>query len=460
MLKLIESPKFKAILVVEVQRLSRGDLEDAGRLMKLLRYTNTSVITPQKVYDLQNEYDRDFFERELKRGNEFLEYQKKIMNRGRLLSVQQGNYIGSVAPYGYEKTFIKEGKRKCPTLKIKEDEAKVVRMIFDMYVNEDMGRTNICHRLDSLGIKAPKGKYWSPASLKDMLENVHYIGKVKWNWRKIVTVVEDGEVKKTAPKSKDYLIYEGKHEAIISEDLFNRAKEKQGRNHRAKPSTKIRNPLASLLFCSCGRAMSLRTYIKNGKERSAPRLICDNQAICKTSSCLYDEMIEKISNILEASINDIEIKIKNNDSEIQKKHLNLIKQLEARKKELERKEISQWEKYSEEGMPKEIFEKLNAKVLKEKKEVENTIRQAKSATPNVTYYEEKLYNLKAALEALKDDDASLALKNRLLKTCIERIDYSRDKAIRVTSDMAKDKKLTVGGHWTSPPIHIKIKLKV
>lgn len=181
MLKLIESPKFKAILVVEVQRLSRGDLEDAGRLMKLLRYTNTSVITPQKVYDLQNEYDRDFFERELKRGNEFLEYQKKIMNRGRLLSVQQGNYIGSVAPYGYEKTFIKEGKRKCPTLKIKEDEAKVVRMIFDMYVNEDMGRTNICHRLDSLGIKAPKGKYWSPASLKDMLENVHYIGKVKWN---------------------------------------------------------------------------------------------------------------------------------------------------------------------------------------------------------------------------------------------------------------------------------------
>lgn len=206
--------------------------------------------------------------------------------------------------------------------------------------------------------------------------------------------------------------------------------------------------------------MSLRTYIKNGKERSAPRLICDNQAICKTSSCLYDEMIEKISNILEASINDIEIKIKNNDSEIQKKHLNLIKQLEARKKELERKEISQWEKYSEEGMPKEIFEKLNAKVLKEKKEVENTIRQAKSATPNVTYYEEKLYNLKAALEALKDDDASLALKNRLLKTCIERIDYSRDKAIRVTSDMAKDKKLTVGGHWTSPPIHIKIKLKV
>ena len=48
-LKKIESPKYKAILIVEVQRLSRGDLEDAGRLIKLLRYTNTLVITPPKT---------------------------------------------------------------------------------------------------------------------------------------------------------------------------------------------------------------------------------------------------------------------------------------------------------------------------------------------------------------------------------------------------------------------------
>ena len=48
-LKKIESPKYKAILIVEVQRLSRGDLEDAGRLMKLLRYSNTLVITPPKT---------------------------------------------------------------------------------------------------------------------------------------------------------------------------------------------------------------------------------------------------------------------------------------------------------------------------------------------------------------------------------------------------------------------------
>jgi DNA invertase Pin-like site-specific DNA recombinase len=69
LLKAIESSAIKAILVVDVQRLSRGDLEDAGRLIKLLRYTNTLVITPFKTYDLRNEFDRDAFERELKKGN-------------------------------------------------------------------------------------------------------------------------------------------------------------------------------------------------------------------------------------------------------------------------------------------------------------------------------------------------------------------------------------------------------
>ena len=188
-LRLIEAPKYKAILTVEVQRLSRGDLEDAGRLIKLLRYTNTFVITPQKTYDLNDEYDRDAFERELKRGNEYLEYSKKIMLRGRLESVKEGNYIGSIPPYGYDKDFIVEGKKKYPTLKINEREADVVRMIYDLYVNQDMGKVNIAHRLNKLRVPTRKGDKWTQSAIKDMLENEHYIGKVKWNWRKCVTVV-------------------------------------------------------------------------------------------------------------------------------------------------------------------------------------------------------------------------------------------------------------------------------
>lgn len=477
-LRKIESPKYKAVLVVELSRLSRGDLEDAGRLIKLFRHTNTLILTPERAYDLRDEYDREAVERELKRGNEYLEYTKKILNNGRLLSVSQGNYIGSIPPYGYDKTWVMEGKRKCPTLKPRPEQADVVRMIFDMYVNQDMGRPSICYRLDELGIKPPKGERWSPAALKDLLENVHYIGQVKWNWRKTVTIVEDGEIKKTQPKSKvgEYLLYDGKHEAIIPEELFMAARAKQGRNHRAKAQTKIRNPFAGLVYCQCGRAMSLRYYKhKDGTERSPARLLCDGQAYCKTSSCLFTEMTDKIREILQQCIRDFEIRIQNNDGDSVKLHASLVKRLEAKRKELDAKEIAQWEAQADpdpsKRMPEHVFKILNERLLKEKEEVRQALCKAYESMPNPVDYEEKLSRFRDALEALDDPDASAQKKNKLLKDCIERIDYTRKKAERVKSQQVRyyDKEqkrtrnrspLQTGANWTSNPIELDVKLKV
>ena len=477
-LRLIESPKYKAIAVVEPQRLTRGDLEDIGRIMKLLKHTNTYVITPQRMYDLRDEYDWDAFERELKRGNDYLEYTKKILNRGRLLSVSQGNYLGTHPPYGFDKCFVMDGKRKCPTLKENKEQADVVRMIFDMYVNKDMGRTNICHTLDNLGIKAPRGEHWSPAALKDMLENVHYIGKVKWNWRKTVTIVEEGEIIETRPKAKigEFLIYEGRHDGIIPEDLFNASQEKQGRNHRAKPKTKVRNPLASLLFCKCGRAMSLRFHKnKDGSDRCAPRLLCDGQVHCGSGSCLYEDMVERVCAILEQCIEDFEVRIKNDEGDSIRLHARLIQNLEKKMKDLQAKELAQWEAQSDpdpsKRMPQEIFQQLNEKLLKEKEEVQQALCKAYESMPDPVDYQEKMDRFKAALTALRNPEASAEEQNSLLKQCIEKIIYSREKPERIKSKKVRyyDKELkktrskstlTTGGHWTTPPIELDVKLNV
>lgn len=479
-LKLIENPRYKAIKCYDVSRLSRGDLEDAGRLIKLLRYTQTYVITvnPQYVYDLTNEHDRESFERELKRGNEYLEYFKKISNNGRLLSVSQGNYIGSIPPYGYNKIFVMDGKRKCPTLEENKEQADIVRLIFDLYVNKDMGRTNICNYLDNMGVKPPKGEHWSPAYLKDLLENVHYIGKVKWNWRKTLTIVEDSEILQTRPKSKigEFLIYEGKHNSIVPEELFYAAREKQGRNHRAKPTTKVRNPFASILYCKCGRAMSLRFYKhKDGTEKSAPRLACEGQKHCQSGSCLYDEMIDRITEILQQCIEDFEIRIKNDEGNAAKLHNKLIKNLEKKKEELEARELAQWEQQSHpdpaQRMPAEIFKRLNEKLLKEKEEVRQALCKAYENMPEPINYEEQLVKFKDALDALKNPEADAQTKNRLLKACIERIEYSRERPQRIKSQQVRyyDKgikktryksALKTGGNWTTPPIELDVKLKV
>ena len=466
----IESPQIKAVLIVEVQRLGRPDLEEIGRLSKLFRYTNTFVVTPSRSFDLRDEYDREAFERELMRGNEYLEYTKKIMRRGRELSVQQGNFIGTKPPYGYDKDVVVEGKEKCHTLKINESEANVVRMVFDMYVNQDMGRVTIAHRLNELAVPTRTGALWSQDTIKTMLENEHYIGKVRWNWRKTITVVEDGEIKKKRPKTNvgEYLVYDGKQPPIVSEEIFYAAREKQGRNHRAKPKTKVRNPLAGLLFCQCGRAMSMRTYTAHN---APPRLLCDNQVYCKTSSCLYSEIMDRVRTTLIQCIEDFEIRIQNDDKDSRQLHDSLIKRLKSTLEELNKKELNQWEKYSEEDMPKEIFEKLNAKVLSEKEEVQQALCKAYESMPEPVDYEEKLYRFKDALEALDDPEVDAAKKNKLLKACIERIDYKRDKAVRIKSQQTRyyDKELKqtrfksplgTGGNWTTPPIELDFKLRL
>ncbi len=469
-LRMIESPKYKAVAVVEPQRLTRGDLEDIGRLMKLFKHTGTYIITPQRIYDLRDEYDWDAFERELKRGNDYLEYTKKILNRGRLLSVSQGNFIGSVPPYGFDKTWVMDGKRKCPTLKPNKEQADVLYMACELLVKKRMGVTRICNYFDSLGIKPPKGDHWSPSALRGILTNIHNIGKVKWNWRKTVTVVEDSEIIKTRPKAKDgdFLIFEGKQPAIIPEELFNEVLEVLGRNHRAKPSTKLRNPLAGLLYCQCGRAMSLRTYKnKDGSERCSPRLICEDQTHCKTGSCLYDDIIERVCAILETNINDWEFQIKNLEGDTVKLHANLIKTLEKKLKDIEATELSQWEAQASpdpaQRMPSEIFKQLNQKLIKEKEETQQALRTAYESMPDPEIYKEKVARFQLTLDTLQDPDAEAEEKNRLLKTCIDKIEYSRLKPERLKKAVGEKKGTrfkTSGGHWSDTPIELDVKLKV
>ena len=464
-LKKIESPKIKAVLIVEVQRLSRGDLEDAGRIIKLFRFTNTLVITPQKTYDLKDEYDRDAFERELKRGNEYLEYQKRIMGRGKTLSVSQGNFIGSVPPYGYEKAWIMEGKRKCPTLAIKEDEANVVRMIFDMFVNKDMGTPNIGHALDALHIPPAKGEHWSQGTIKDILSNVHYIGKVKWNWRKTVPIVEDSEVIKTRPRKGEYLIFDGKHEAIISEELFQAAQDKKGKNPKYKKSAPIVNPLASLLYCKCGRAMIMKRYTANGKKYLS--YACIDQVHCGTGSCRYDQMINATADILRQNISDFEIQIKNDNGDSIRLHQALVKNLEQKLKDINARELSQWEAQSNPDpsmrMPQEIFKQLNVRLQKEKSEVEEALHEAYNTIPQSVDYVEKTQTFRDALNTLLDPDKSAKEKNRLLKDCIERIEYNREKPVRLKKGEGVKKGEQFkesGGKWSNPDIELEVTLKV
>lgn len=466
LLKAIESPKVKAILVVEPQRLCRGDLEDMGRLIKLLRYTNTYVITPHKIYDLRDEYDRDAFERELKRGNEYLEYTKKILQRGTLLSVKEGNYVGSKPPYGFDKDVRVNGKRVCHTLKENKAEADVVRMIFNWYVHDDIGTHQIARRLEALGIRTRTGvKRWKDSTIYRILENVHYIGKVRWNYRKTIKIVEDQQIIKKRPKPPvdEYLIFEGKHDPIISEELFNKAQEIRGSKHRTKTDNTLKNPLSGLVFCKrCGHSCGYNTFKNKGVTYAGAKLVCNDQVHCKTGSADFEEVLAYVANVLKDCIEDYKIHIKEDKDDSTKLHADLIERLEKKLIELEEREIQQWEdQYKPEvAMPPEIFKRLNENLLKEKEEVKQALCNAQDSIPEPIDYKNRVIKFTDAVNMLEDKTIPAKITNRYLKDIIDRIDYERPPAVRITKDVRHlYPDASKSDRWYMAPYKIKIHLK-
>ena len=77
-LNMIEQGDIDGILVLNCSRLSRGDLVDCGNIIKKFEVTETLVLTPQKIYNLQNRHDKRYFKDELLRGNDYLEQTKEL----------------------------------------------------------------------------------------------------------------------------------------------------------------------------------------------------------------------------------------------------------------------------------------------------------------------------------------------------------------------------------------------
>ena len=418
-LYMIENPKIKAVMVVEPQRLSRGDLEDCGRVVNAFKYTNTQVITLQMTYDLNNKMHRKFFEQELMRGNDYLEYTKEILLRGRIASVQKGSYIGNIPPFGFKKSEDEIG----PTLEHSEN-ADAVKLVFDMYVNQDKNYLQIARHLDSIGVKPTNSEIWEKSSISAMLRNPHYIGLVRFGFRKTERFYENGEiVKRRSMKadSEEVVVAKGRHKPIVTEEIFNAAQEKMNNNPRAKFDAPLQNPLAGLLFChACGHALFYRK-----PPHAKARLECRHRKYgCEAPSIYFYQIIDSVAYALEhEQLPDLEAKLKNNDglsANIQKKQL---EKLNAELEEMIQQEDKQYELLEKGIYTEEVFVKRNEELHRKMDALKSKIYEVRVSIPKEVNYEEKIIKLKDAIAGLKDDSISAEAKNKLLKTIVKRIEY-------------------------------------
>ena len=437
LLKDVENEKWTGVLVVEVERLARGDTADQGRVSKAFKYSHTKIITPVKTYDPDNEFDEEYFEFGLFMSRREYKTINRRLQRGREISVSEGKFVGNIAPFGYDRVKLKDSKGY--TLSINQNEAPIVKEIFRLYAFESNTINSLVKRLNTMNLKPRISDEWTISSVKDILSNPTYIGKIVWNRRKQKKKTKNGHLIISRPRNQEYLIYDGLHEPIIDNKTWNLVQEKRKQNTpKVKHNNVIQNPLVGLVFCEkSGKPMQRRPYTKADKPAT---LMCSNSKCDNISSKLYiveNKIIESLKIWLENY--KVNYEIKDNSSIDNNK---IIEQsISTTKKELE-KENNKLNKiydflensiYSKEEFInrsksiKENIESLENK-LKEYTELLDRNNEMQNKKETIIPKLENVIDLYYKLETAED-------KNILLKSIFEKVSYLKtEKAIKKDSD--------------------------
>jgi DNA invertase Pin-like site-specific DNA recombinase len=414
----IEDGEVVGCACADPQRLSRGSLTDCDLLIDKFRFTKTLIITPVMVYDLENKMERRFFQDELMRGRDYLDYVKEVLYRGRYQSAARGCVVGQ-APYGYNK--VKLGKDW--TLESNEN-ADIVRMIFDWYVKEQKTPGQICRELNKMMIPPSKGKIWGRESVYLILKNVHYDGKVVFGRKKTTVVFENGKkvTKRLKQLPEDMLIVEGKHLAIVDHETFELAQERlAGRAYTVpRTSKELSNPFAGLLKCPiCGYAI---TYHSGRGHRSYN---CKNYC---SKVVTHPALVHAIKTaLLTIHLPELEAKLENGDGTSAAIQKQLVDKLEKQMVELKAQEAKQYDLLETGIYTNEVFLERNSALRAKISTCSDLLTEAKKNLPKAVDYEEKIRTLKEAIKSLEDDAIPVGQKNRLLKAVIKQIEYTSAK---------------------------------
>jgi len=326
LLRDVETGRWAGVLVMEVERLARGDTSDQGAVAKTFQYSGTKIITPMKTFDPRDEFDEEYFEYSLFMSRREYKVINRRMQRGRLASVNEGKYVAGQPPYGYER--VKLERQKGWTLREHPEESDVVRTIFDLYTSgqleEDGSRKRlgiglIARWLNRMDIPAKKGGLWAYSPVREILTNPVYIGKVRWNRRPAVKKMVDGHVKTRRPRlnADECILVDGLHEGIIDSEVFARAQELIGQNP-PRPTTErtaLKNPLGGIIYCGrCGRSMIRRPSSNSG---SADTLMCAVPE-CKNVSTKLHFVEERLLEALEAWMGGYKLKLGQDDGSAKK----------------------------------------------------------------------------------------------------------------------------------------------
>jgi site-specific DNA recombinase len=423
MLKRMDLGEAEAVLVMDVDRLGRGDMYDSGILDRAFRYNNVKLITPTEIFDPEDEsWELVFGIKSLVSRQELKSITKRLQG-GRRDKAKLGKSISKKPPYGY----LRDKKLK---LYPNPDTAWVIKKMFQM-MKDGHGRQAIAQELDHLEIAPPDDKrdFWSPSTITAIIKNEVYLGQIIWG--KFSYSKRGGKYKKKKMPPEQWIRKENAHEALISQELFDAAN--MAHTGRWKPSTKIShslsNPLAGILKCEvCGYTMLYQPR----KDRPSDMIRC-SQPRCKgvQKSASITLVEERILASLEEYIKGFEIvrrTEKPKDSSII-----LFKEKALKKKQEEISELTKQKNNLHDLLERRVYDintfmERQHNIVERTNKIEEEARQLKVEIDNEEMKNKNIHEfipkLKKVLEAYRHT-SDVGKKNRLLKTILEKATYLR-----------------------------------
>lgn len=235
---------------------------------------------------------------------------------GRIQKAREGRWNGGFAPYGYR---LVDG-----ALKIDEKEAPAIRTIFEQYVNTDTGANGLSKYLEAHGFQKlarqnGTSPLFSATLIRSILRNPVYCGKIAFGRRKLEKVHGTRNEYRQVPQDS-YLLVDGLHEGIVSEELWNAAQVKLlAQSKRYEPVTHNKTEqahlLSALVKCPvCGAGMYSNKCTKHKKDGTAYKSFsyysCKHRKMQRGQKCDFTKQIQE--EVLDSAVVEVIIKLVSN----------------------------------------------------------------------------------------------------------------------------------------------------
>ena len=232
---------------------------------------------------------------------------------GRIQKARDGKWNGGFPPYGYS---LKDG-----VLEINEEEALAIRTIFEQWVSTDIGANGLAKYLENHGIrKIPrhngKNPLFDAALIRNIIKNPVYCGKIAYGRRKTEKVHGTRNEYKLVEQD-DYLVVDGLHEGIVSEEMWNQAQVKmiaqaKKYEHVNKAKDTRTHLLSGLVKCPiCGAGMYGNKSIKHRKDGTKYKDFfyygCKHRTMTRGHKCDYKKQINE--DVLNAAVVEVITKL-------------------------------------------------------------------------------------------------------------------------------------------------------